>query len=56
MKERKRPRVNEFNKQARRILWPGKQARVGIRIPTIVDEYNHWMLGVDVVDKLIAYY
>ena len=25
-------------------------------IPQIINDYNHWMLGVDVVDQLIAYY
>ena len=25
-------------------------------ISTLINNYNHWMLGVDLVDQLIAYY
>ena len=27
-----------------------------IHIPKLVDEYNHWMGGVDIVDQRIVYY
>ena len=27
-----------------------------INIPKVIDDYNHWIIGVDVADKLIAYY
>ena len=29
---------------------------VTVKIPQIINDYNHWMLGVDLVDQLIAYY
>ena len=36
-------------------VW-GKNMQVKISIPRIVDDYNYWMSGFDVVDELIAYY
>ena len=27
-----------------------------LHIPGVIDDYNHWMLGVDESDQLIAYY
>ena len=29
---------------------------VTVKIPQIINNYNHWMLGVDLVHQLIAYY
>ena len=29
---------------------------VTVKIPQIINDHNHWMLGVDLVDQLIAYY
>ena len=52
-KDRRRPRVNLVNKNAVRVIW-GDEARKNIKIPGIVDDYNHWMLGVDVADQLIS--
>ena len=52
---RKRSRINEFNKQGVRIVW-GDNHTVEINIPEIVNNYNYWMLGVDVADQMIAYY
>ena len=36
-------------------MW-GDEHTATVKIPQIVNDYNHWMLGVDVVDQLIAYY
>jgi hypothetical protein len=36
-------------------VW-GNQAVYPIEIPQVIDDYNHWMLGVDKSDQLIAYY
>jgi hypothetical protein len=55
LKNRRKPRLNEFNKQHVRLIW-GDQHRKQLKIPQIINDYNHWMLGVDVVDQLIAYY
>ena len=55
MKSRKKPRINEFN---RKHICPilGDEHVVPIKIPTLINDYNHWMLVVDLVDQLIAYY
>lgn len=54
-KARRRPRTNQLNKVGVEEVW-GDQPRVNIQIPGIVDDYNHWMLGVDVADQLISSY
>ena len=54
-KECCRPRINELNKVGVRSVW-GEDHTKKIRIPGIVDDYNHWMLGVDVADQLFASY
>ena len=54
-KARRRPRTNQLNKVGVEEVW-GDQPRVNIQIPGIVDDYNHWMLGVDVADHLISSY
>ena len=55
MKSRKKPRLNEFNRKHIRLVW-GDDHVVSIKIPTLINDYNMWMLGVDLVDQLIAYY
>ena len=55
MKPRKKPRINEFNRKHIRLVW-GDDHVVSIKIPTLINDYNMWMLGVDLVDQLIAYY
>ena len=52
---RKKPRLNEFNCKHIRLVW-GTDHVVTVKIPQIINDYNHWMLGVDLVDQLIAYY
>ena len=54
-KDRRRPRINELNKAGVRFIWRENQSRK-IRIPGIINDYKHWVLGVDVVDQLIANY
>ena len=55
LRNRRKPRLNEFNKKHVRLIW-GDEHRKQLEIPQIINDYNHWMLGVDVVDQLIAYY
>ena len=52
---RKRPRVTNNNKNHVSKIW-GDKGTVQIFIPTLIDDYNHWMGGVDLCDQRIAYY
>ena len=52
---RKKPRLNEFNRKHIRLV-RGTDHVVIVKIPQITNNYNHWMLGVDLVDQLIAHY
>ena len=38
-----------------RLVW-GDDHVVSIKIPTLINDYNMWMLGVDLVGQLITYY
>ena len=53
--KRKRPRVTSNNKNHVSKIW-GDKGVVPIYIPTLIDDYNHWMGGVDVSDQRISYY
>ena len=55
MTSRKKPRINEFNRKHIRLVW-GDDHVVSIKIPTLINDYNIWMLDVDLVGQLIAYY
>ena len=55
MKQRKKPEINEFNRTHIRLVY-GNENIVVIKTPQIINDYDHWMLGVDLVDQLIAYY
>ena len=55
LKERCRPRINVLNNIGVCLVWEEEHTKK-VRIPGIVDDYNHWMLGVDVADQLIASY
>ena len=54
LKARRRPRTTQTNKRHVRMVW-GEEHVVDIEIPQVVDDYNHWKVGVDVIDQLIAY-
>ena len=52
---RKCPRKTQNNRNhVDRIL--GENRAVEIYIPTLIDDYNYWMGGVDVSDQRISYY
>eukprot|EP00977_Amphora_coffeiformis_P020066 scaffold7821_cov107-Amphora_coffeaeformis.AAC.3 len=51
----KRPRLTNTNQEHIQTIW-GNTAVRKVAIPCIIDDYNHWMLGVDKADQLIAYY
>ena len=52
---RRRPRVNPINKNNVAHVW-GNEHRRKVKIPLIINDYNHWMNGVDIADQLIANY
>ena len=52
---RKRPRVTMNNSAHVKHVW-GDEGKMNINIPKLIDDYNHWMGGVDLVDQRIAYY
>ena len=52
---RKKPRVNAVNKVNLDRIWGENFARM-IKIPKVIDDYNHWMGGVDRNDQLISNY
>ena len=52
---RKKPRSTATNKNHVEAVW-GNNGSTNIYIPTLVDDYNHWMGGVDMTDQLISYY
>ena len=54
-KVRKKPRENAVNKQNIKRVW-GDEWKVNVNIPTVINDYNQWMNGVDIADQLIAYY
>ena len=52
---RKKPRQTVKNQNHVRKIW-GNEAKKKIYIPQLIDDYNHWMGGVDLTDQRIAYY
>jgi len=52
---RRRPRINNNNRNHVNNIW-GDKGKQDIYIPRIIDDYNHWMGGVDLADQRIAYY
>ena len=54
-KNRRRPKVTLLNRTHVSKIW-GTHPRTNIFIPKLVDDYNHWMGGVDIADQRIAYY
>ena len=55
VRARKRPRVTIKNKNHVSRIW-GNESVKKISIPKMIDDYNHWMGGVDLVDQRISYY
>jgi Transposase IS4 len=55
LKERRKPRLTSTTRNHIQTVW-GDNYKVNIEIPKIIVDYNHWMLGVDKADQLIAYY
>ena len=51
--EAKKTRINEFNRKHICLVW-GDDHIVSIKIPTLINDCNMWMLGVDFVDQFIA--
>ena len=54
-RNRRRPRATATNQNHVNRVW-GRNAVKEIEIPKVIDNYNHWMLGVDKSDQYIAYY
>ena len=54
-KVRKRPRKTILNKKHVDLVW-GSNGKKEISIPTLINDYNNKMGGVDLVDQRIAYY
>ena len=52
---RKRPRKTKLNSRHVDKIF-GKNGKAEIFIPTLIDDYNHKIGGVDLVDQRIAYY
>jgi len=54
-RNRRRPRQTNTNRtHLQAVCGPDPVKR--IKIPKVIDDYNHWMNGVDKADQLIAYY
>jgi hypothetical protein len=54
-RSRKKPRTTNTNRANLVTVWGTEFVR-SIEIPGMIDDYNHWMLGVDKADQLVAYY
>jgi hypothetical protein len=54
-RERKKPRVTATNRNNLTPVWGTEFVR-SIKIPGMIDDYNHWMIAVDKSDQLISYY
>ena len=54
-RNRKHPRMTMNNKNYTREVWSEDGAKE-IYIPLIIDDYNHWMGGVDLSDNIMACY
>ena len=52
---RRKPRATTTNRNHLQNVW-GDSSSVEIHIPGCIDDYNHWMNGVDKCDQFVAYY
>ena len=55
LRPRKKPRRTKTNSKFIDVVWKDGPVRK-LRIPRLIDDYNHWMGAVDVADQRIAYY
>jgi hypothetical protein len=55
LRARRRPRLTAVNRRNVQAVW-GNDPVKEIEIPAVIDDYNHWMGGVDLADQMIAYY
>jgi len=53
VKPRRRPRTTQVNRRHVQLVW-GDDSVKDIAIPCVVNDYNHWKVGVDVMDQLLA--
>ena len=51
----KKSRKTPKNEKHVDLVW-GNNGRQKIKIPTVIDDYNHWMGDVDLADQRISYY
>ena len=54
-RNRRRPRITNVNKARVQDTW-GTSPRKIVAIPKIIDDYNHYMGGVDIADQRRGYY
>ena len=54
VRPRRRPRTTQVNRHHVRTVW-GDEHTKDIAIPRVVDDYNHWKVGVDTFDQYLAY-
>ena len=52
---RRKPRKTIKNQEHVDKVW-GSNGKTAVFIPKFIEDYNHWMGGVDLVDQRIAYY
>jgi hypothetical protein len=56
LRNRRKAQINEFNRKHVGYIWSDQHRKELMIIPQVINDYNHWMLGVDMVDQLTAYY
>ena len=53
VRARRRPRTTQVNRRHVQTVW-GDDYIKDIAIPAVIDDYNHWKVGVDTFDQLLA--